>query len=188
MVIAMTDPGQTPTPPADPTSVVPSDSTAPAADPNAPQKSPLDILEEILGDAAKSGAAPGAGAAPGTAGSADAPAEPPKPQIPAEPQISPEELAAKEAAQKAKDEADILQKQAELQTITQTPEYHARVEQNAAAEASAHEHDTDGQGFEIIQLEHKKLPDVQVQADPVPAQPVAAPVEPVAEPVPSQPT
>ncbi len=170
----------------------------PASDPPADQKSPLDILEEILGDAAKKG---GAGAAAGAVPTSDAPntpadptmsadrqAQPPPP--PQEPAMTIEEAEAIKQAHLEADQVALQQKVAELQTITQTPQYQARVEQNTAAATTSEEQTNSQAGFEIVQLEHKKIPDPQL-APVAPVEPVAvestpAEVVPV-EPVPPQP-
>lgn len=118
-----------------------------ATDPN--QKSPLDILEEILSEKGASAGDPGGMQAEASVA----------PVVPEPPQPTAEELAQLEAARLAQDQAELQQKQAELQTITQTPQYQARVEQEEAAKQQHDQQETAQEGFEIKQIEHTKIAD-----------------------------
>ncbi len=151
----MTDPAPITQPPATP---LPADPAAGGG------KSPLDMLEQILKDQKQEGA--------------EAPATPvAAPVVPAEPLISPEELQAQQAAHKAQDEVDLKAKIAELETIKQTPEYQARVEQNAQAQTQAEEAHSGQEGFEIRQLDHTKVPETQPEVPTVPVAPAEQPQE-----------
>ncbi len=128
-----------------PPNLPPSTPTDPA-NPGAPQKSPLDILEDILGkDPNAAGAAvPDASPAP-----ADAP--------PSQPQPTLEEIRALEQEMAVRDQAALAAKQAEMASITESPEYQVRVTQDeAAAEQTATASDA-LEGFEIKQLDHTKI-------------------------------
>lgn len=124
----------------------------------APTKSPLDILEEILNDPSKKAVQPAAAAATG--------APPPNPgePVPAEsalppiPQPSEAEILAQQQAQLIKDQAELITEQANLQTIVDTPAYQARVQQAAATAEESQRQALAGQGFEIKQLDHTKIP------------------------------
>ncbi|NCN06847.1 MAG: hypothetical protein GW946_03330 [Candidatus Pacebacteria bacterium] len=126
------------------------DTQQPTAAPAADDKNPLDILEELLKDSGGGGAA---------AGGSKPAAQPSKPG-----ELTEEELAQKRAefeeikAEQNIEDAEQLVKQKELlKTLTQTPAYQARVQQEeekvveikTAEEASA--------GFEITQLDHDKI-------------------------------
>lgn len=126
--------------------------SSPASAPSG-QKSPLDILEEILkeSDAQKTGVAgAGSDSASGQAAAGD------------EPQPSDEELQAQiqqqQEAQRLADEAALKQQIEELKTINQTPQYQAAQAQDQA-EADERQHEADELvGLEIRQLEHTKIP------------------------------
>lgn len=61
-----------------------------------------------------------------------------------------------EQAQEEKDEQEIeVQKQA-LENIKQTPEYQARVQQEQSDEEQSKQEQSAQDGFEIVQLSHKK--------------------------------
>jgi hypothetical protein len=124
-----------------------SDASATTPNQNA-TKSPLDVLEEILGK-------PGAGLSDADRAQADQKvAETLADQEQAKLQ---EQLAVEEQQQRAEDEAAILQKKQELATVTQSPEYQARVQQEqqeVQAEAAAEEA---LDGFEIHQIEHTRI-------------------------------
>lgn len=116
------------------------------------QKSPLDILEEILneadaqedGDTAAAGA-PKAGATPA-----------------AEPQVPDAEIQAQikqqEEQHKQQDAIALQQKIEELKTITQTPEYQAAQTQDHAKEEKLHQEEEERAATEIRQLQHTKIP------------------------------
>jgi hypothetical protein len=121
-------------------------STQPSTNPA--QKSPLDILEEILQQ--KDGAG-------GTA-------EP----VVAQPAVDP---AAQEAAQLAEikaleqqhlvqDQAELAVRQAELATATQSTAYQARVQQDQASQQESKAHATASEGYDIQQLQHTKIQEV----------------------------
>lgn len=133
---------------ADPSAV--SDPGAQAGAGAAPGPSPLDILEQILNESKQGDK--GGGATP-----SDAPAQPAPSPVPVEtppaPQVDPEELARREAEEAAKLEA---QRQ-ELATIKDTPQYHAKVEQEEAQKVASQSAAQSGQGYEIVQLSHKKI-------------------------------
>lgn len=109
-------------------------------------KNPLDVLEEILKDAKSKG------------GAGNAPSGP-----------SAEELAAQEEArqlaeaeqvmsEKKKDDEEKLKLQIqELQTITDTPENQARVEQIEEKKQQEANQKVADEGFEIEQLGHSKV-------------------------------
>jgi hypothetical protein len=112
---------------------------------NKADKSPLELLEDILKNnpAAKSSAA----AAPATPGQ------------PTELSSADQEMgiARLEEERRLIDEQALAVKQAELAHITETPAYQARVQQNAAVEQANSDQVAAQDGFEIIQLGHKKI-------------------------------
>ncbi len=118
--------------------------TPPAQD----DKNPLDVLEELLKDS-------GSGSGSGSSGGA-APAK--------EGELTEEELAQKrlefeqkKADQAVVDTADIEKQKALLETITQTPAYQARVQQEEAAVEQTVKNEEAAVGFDIKQLEHDKI-------------------------------
>ena len=109
----------------------------------ADDKNPLDVLEDILKDAKAKGT------------NQKGP--------------SPEEIAAQqeaEALQKAQqmqaehrvqDQQEILAQISQLETIKDTPEYHAKVEQEQQAQEEKADEQQAQDGFQIYQLGHKKI-------------------------------
>jgi hypothetical protein len=128
----------------------------PGSDPSQPaQKSPLDILEEILRESKDQGGGGPAG-----------PGQPPEPEGPVvgEDGLTDEERAAQQAEREAEKErqrqedAAALQQQLQaLKTIDQTPQYQARVAQEQAEVAADAAKDAALDGFEIFQLKHTKI-------------------------------
>ena len=138
------------------------DSTLPPANPNsgaapapssAPQSNPLDALEAILQQAKTkpAGGTPGVAPAPAASTQLDAAA------VAAAEAQKEAELAALEATQKAGDAVQVQAKLADLQQVTQSPEYHARVEQDAAQQQAHATQQHDQAEFEIHQLGHTKI-------------------------------
>lgn len=124
-----------------------------------PQKSPLDILEEILKDK-------------GGAGQADATSV-----VSATTTIDPAKLEAEQEAVKLaevkvleqqrlqEDQAEIATRQAELQQAKDTPAYQARVQQAQVETQQASDQTQAQSGHEIKQLQHIKVEEVgEVQA------------------------
>ena len=113
-------------------------------------KNPLDVLEELLKDSGGSG---GGGAA----------GDPPKPELkPGE--LTDEELAQrreefeqKKAIQTAEDTQKLAEQQELLKTLTQTPQYQARVQQEADHDAASAKEEEAGEGYEVTQLKHDKI-------------------------------
>jgi len=129
----------------------------PSADPNAnpvapgaPQKTPLEILEEILGKQKAAGS--GGASAPETAKSESAPdyAE-------AERLQKLQAIEQEEAVLKARDDAAAAQTLQQIKDATQDPNYQAVVEQEKAVEAAQTQQQVAQTGFEIKQLTHKKI-------------------------------
>lgn len=130
--------------------------TPPPVDPTAAQapagKSPLEMLEEML--QATQAQQPAATPAPAqTAASPQGGTPPPV----AEPQLDPAVIAQAQADSNAQDQVDLKAKLEELKTISQTPEYQARVAQNQAAVKEEAQQQSAIQGYEIHQLDHKKI-------------------------------
>ena len=114
-------------------------------------KNPLDVLEELLKDSGG-----GSGAAGATGGGAEKPKE--------EGELSEAELAQKRLAfeqqkadQAVTDTVDIEKQKALLETIKQSPEYLARVQQEEAAVEQTAQGEEAAVGFDIKQLEHDKI-------------------------------
>ena len=125
------------------------DTQQPTATPAADDKNPLDILEELLKDSGGGGAAGGSKPA----------AEPSKPG-----ELTEEELAQKRAefeeikAEQNIEDAEQLVKQKELlKTLTQTPAYQARVQQEEEKVVETKTAEEASAGFEITQLDHDKI-------------------------------
>lgn len=113
-----------------------------------PAKDPLAVLEELL--AKQKHVPPGAAAPAG-----------PDPEIAAKEA----ELAQKQAEQErlqaeaaARDAQLLAQQELKMQEISATPQYQARVDQNAAVEQEKQQHSDDQQGFEITQLSTTRVP------------------------------
>lgn len=103
------------------------------------QKNPLDVLEELLKDSGGAGADPKA--------VADQKTEEEKARQMAE-------LEQKMAEQAKIDEQNIAAQQQLMESLKQTPQYQARVQQNEQKEQEKQEEETAGKGFEITQLKH----------------------------------
>jgi hypothetical protein len=127
------------------------DSTATTNQVVPPAKDPLAVLEELL--AKQKQAPPGAAA-------------------PAEPDLTLEakeaELAQKQAEQErlqaeaaARDAQLLAQQEQKMQELSATPQYQARVDQNAAVEQEKQQHSDDQQGFGISQLTTTRVPTAQ---------------------------
>jgi len=122
------------------TSATPQPTSTPAGD----DKNPLDVLEDILKEAKAKGAAKNTGP-------------------------TPEEIAAQEEAEALKqaqqmqaehrvqDQQEILVQISELDTIKDTPEYQAKVQQEQAAKDEKAEEQQSQDGFQIYQVGHKKI-------------------------------
>ncbi len=118
---------------------------APADDQS--QKSPLDILEELLKESGNSGAS----------SQPTAPAAEPGQPTEEEKAKKLEELQEKMAEQAIEDKENIAKQQELLESLKQTPQYQARVQQNEEKAQTEADKDTAGQGFEITQLKHDKV-------------------------------
>lgn len=106
-------------------------------------KNPLDVLEELLKDSGAGGAK----------------TDPAKPA-----ELTEEELEQKriefeqKQAEQAQVDAQQLEQQKELlQTIKDTPQYQARVQQQEEAAAESEQKQQASDGFEITQLDHDKV-------------------------------
>lgn len=115
-----------------------------------PQKSPLDMLDELLKDA-KGGAPAGDAADPAVA---EATAAAATAQAEAGDQALVDELG---ALHKEKDEAALQAEVDRLASIKNSPEYQARTEQATAQEATDQQSAADNQGFDIKQVGHTKI-------------------------------
>lgn len=123
--------------------------TPTASDPAAPpQKSPLDILEEILQQKGGVGE-------PADAASA-APAAPVVDPA-AEEAAKLAEIKALEQQSQAEDQAALAAKQAELASAKQTPAYQARVKQDQATKQQSDSQNAAHEGYQIKQLQHTKI-------------------------------
>jgi hypothetical protein len=107
----------------------------PTAAPAPGQTSPLDVLDQILNDAQSKAAA----------------------QETAKEEEEKQKLQAEVERQKQEDQAKLQQQITELKTVTQSPEYQAKVDQDKQAAVQAEEHAQQMDGMEIIQLDHKKV-------------------------------
>jgi hypothetical protein len=139
----MTDPSALPVAPAVPTQSIPTPApvaTPPAAAPKTPktgssQQSPLDVLDQILNEA-QSKAAKGE----------------------EEKQKEEERKRLEEAArQREEDQKRIEQQLAELQTVKQSPQYQALVEQQQEVIGEKEEKAKELEGMEIVQIGHTTL-------------------------------
>jgi hypothetical protein len=115
-----------------------------------PQKSPLDMLEDILADAQKKDQAKKGEVEAAAKAEAEAKAA-------AEKAAQEAALEQEKVRQQQEDEALLHQKQEELKTIVETPEYQARVEQQTAEEQKHADETAAGAGFQITQLGHTKI-------------------------------
>ncbi len=123
---------------------VPTDPAASADDSAAsdqPQKNPLDVLEELLKDSGSAGADPKAVAK----------------QTEEDKARQMEELQQKIAQQAAIDEQKIAEQQKLLESLKETPQYQARVQQEEQKVQDKSQEDSAGKGFEITQLDHDKV-------------------------------
>lgn len=136
-----------PTVPAPPAGQPPSTDPAQAG---APQKSPLDMLEDILADAQKKDQAKKGETEAAAKAEAEAKAA-------AEKAAQEAALEAEKLRQQQEDELQLKQKQEELKTIVETPQYQARVDQQQAEEQKHAAEDAAGAGFQITQLGHTKI-------------------------------
>jgi len=118
-------------------------------------KSPLDILEEILQESDAEAAAEQAQAA----------------QAEAEKAAKLAELERQAEEQRARDAAMLHQQLADLKTIEETPENQARVQQNEARQRAADEAKAQAEGFGIFQLGHMKVPEAELTQTAQPTQP-----------------
>lgn len=113
-----------------------------------PTKSPLDILEEILGKS-------GAGVSDADRAEAD--------QTVAAQKEDTQQLAAQQQyevvlqEQQAKDNAAIQEKTQELASIIQTPAYQARVQQEATEHQQQELKDEELDGYEVNQIAHTTI-------------------------------
>lgn len=121
------------------------------ADPTS--KSPLDVLEEILQQRAPVGTDTSDSAAQSPSVTPNAPADATPPQM------SAEEIAALEAERTAADKVALAAKQAEMESILQTPQNLAREAQENAAAATTASKAVAMDGYEIKQLDHTKIAD-----------------------------
>lgn len=156
-------PPSTSVPPPALTSPASASTTAPAsaspASATTPSKDPLAVLEELLakqkasGDGTNQTTNPGGG----EVAAADGPTpEEQKAAQQAEFQRLEQEAAARDAA--------MLQAQTEkFEAVKASPQYQARIAQEKVIKDEKHQHQADNEGFEIVQLETKKI-DVPVSA------------------------
>lgn len=171
VVADLTQAGVDPTQTVDPPTPTPQPSIPPASDPQliassptqptdaeaSPDQNPLDILESILAEAKQKASqnAPTGEGADGSDRASIPTTDPNDPTAsPPQPPPSPEEIAAKEATHQAEIEQ---QKQQLMAQITQTPEYQARVEQEAEKAEEQSKSVAGGDGFQIQQLQHTKI-------------------------------
>lgn len=128
----------------------------PAQQPAAPagddQKNPLDVLEELL---AQSQASAGGGA-PALGQPATNPTAPPEPDS-AEVARQEAERQAAAAQQEQVDQQEIAAQRQALEAVKETPEYQARVQQIEEEKAEQTQQHANQDGFEVNQLEHKKI-------------------------------
>lgn len=113
---------------------------------NSKKKSPLDVLEDILEDSKKAGAASNAVAQPANDDSAK--------------QQEEQQLAQMQQQQEQQAEIDQAQIQAQLQKIAglgNSPQVQAAAQQKQAQEVEQQKHEDFMDGNEIIQLGHKKI-------------------------------
>lgn len=153
---AAVDPTQTV---ADPTQAVDPQTTTPQPPQpgeSAPHQNPLDVLESILAEAkqkvgqkAPTDQGGGGDSVAGQSGNTTDHTTPPPPPPP-----TPEEIATKEAAHQAEIEQ---QKQQLMAQISQTPEYQAKVQQDAEKAEEESQSSAVGDGFQIQQLQHTKI-------------------------------
>lgn len=124
------------------------------------QQNPLDALEELLAQtqASSSGSGGAAGAALGSPAAPGLPqdSQPSEADVEAKAQIEAERLLA-EQAQAEKDTQDIMLQRQALEDVKQTPEYQARIQQNQDDQASSEEEAAIQDGYNIVQLDHKKI-------------------------------
>lgn len=122
-------------------------------------KDPLAVLEELLAKQ-KASSSGGAGAG-GGAGQAAAPDGPTPDQEKATQQ---EELKRLEAEAAAKDEALLQAHFHKFEEVKASPQYQARVAQDQAKKEEKEQRHDENEGFEIYQLETKKI-DISTDSD-----------------------
>lgn len=146
----------------DPQQPVASDPTASAVGSNSggaqadDQKSPLDILEQLLKDSKKDEAASDQAASPQTPGLA-APGGEESAQPAA---LTPEQIAeldAKLAAQREIDQQKVEQTLSELNSVKTSPQYQARVQQQQQEDQEKQEEAVEHDGHQIRQVSHTKI-------------------------------
>lgn len=138
---------------ADPGAVDPG---AAPADGGAGQKSPLDVLEELLKESqAKAGAAGQGPGAPGGMGAME-PAPDPNQPTPEQLQLQ-AEMEEKLRQQAIIDQQHLEEQRVALGQIKDTPQYKARVQQDQDKVDEQQSKQSAGQGFDIKQLEHTKI-------------------------------
>lgn len=121
---------------------------------SAPAKDPLAVLEELLAKQKQDGAGGG------TAGGAGAPdaggqAQPDAAAVAAQRQAEYERIQAESAAR----DAELLAAQAtKMEELKSTPEYQARVAQNEEKAAEQQEQAADQDGYQIVQVQSKRVP------------------------------
>lgn len=135
-----------------------------------PQKSPLDILEELLSDAR--GKSPGSQAGeepkvPDLSGMADLSSpsgggkgEPSAEEAAAQAARKQAEEAERQklmAEQQIEDEQQLAVQRQAMEEIKTTPEYQARVQQEEEKKQQQAQDVANQTGFEIVQLQHKKI-------------------------------
>ncbi len=127
------------------------DTNTPAAG-AAPQQNPLDVLEKLLEDTKKQSAAAQAGDTPSV------PAGPTEEEIAAAEKAK--QIAEYEALKQAhalEDQKAIEEQQKVMEELQHTPQYQARVDQEADKEVIKQGVKDDQDGLEIRQLEKKKI-------------------------------
>ncbi len=135
------------TAPSDPAAIpTQTQTTNQAVDPAAPQKSPLDVLEEILNEAQAKQSA--------TAAENEQSAEA---QKAAEEEAKLAEVKAQEAAQVQQDLIATEQQKQAIQAETNSDAYKARVQQETQKKTDEEHHAEETKGYEIIQLGHTKV-------------------------------
>lgn len=116
---------------------------------SAPNKNPLDILEEMLQQK----------------GGADDPA-PTSPSVDsvAEEAAQLAEVKAMEEQRVARDQAELTARQAELAMATQSTEYQARVQQDQATQEKSSADAAASRGYEVKQLQHTKIQEIVTES------------------------
>lgn len=134
----------------DPTTVPAAPVPAPKSD---AQKSPLDVLEEILNESKGSSGGPAVDpAAAKAAAEAQAAAEAAKAEAEAMAKVQ-----ADMERQRLEDQQKLKEQITDLKTIKDTPAYQARVAQDEEKKQEAAATAVAGAGYEIVQLDHTKV-------------------------------